>query len=251
MVFLTDLHDSCGPGEAGQLLAAVKACRPDLILCGGDMIISRDDHLPEETARVLIRLAELAPFYYASGNHEARLRRIWETASPKERQRKRAYLRYRRMLEKAGVVFLENADERLQIRGVTIRVCGLDPDMKYYRRLRGPQLSAGEIREVFGDPDPQEFTVLLAHTPRMMPAYMDWGADLTLCGHYHGGVMRIGKHRGLVSPDLRLLPGNAYGLFRKDRKNIIVSSGCGEHTIPVRIGNPREIVCCRLTAGPA
>lgn len=251
IVFLTDLHDACGPQEADRLITSVKACRPDLILCGGDMIVSRDDHVPEKTAMVLARLAGEAPFFYASGNHEARVRRIWESASGKERQRKRAYLRFRRILEKAGVLFLENADERLTLRGMPVRVCGLDPDMRYYRRVHGPQMPPEKIREIFGSPDPQEYTILLAHTPRLMPAYAGWGADLTLCGHYHGGVMRLGPHRGLVSPDLRLFPGNAYGLFQHGQKTTIVSAGCGEHTIPIRIGNPREIVCCRLAAGKA
>ena len=65
---------------------------------------------------------------------------------------------------------------------------------------------------------------------------------MTLCGHYHGGMVRFGRHHGLISPDFRLFPGNAYGLFRRGKSNVLVSSGCREHTIPLRIHNPREIV---------
>ena len=79
-----------------------------------------------------------------------------------------------------------------------------------------------------------------------MNAYFQWGADVTLCGHYHGGVLRFGEHRGLVSPDFRLLP-RAHGLFRKNGKSVIIGAGLGEHTIPVRIHNPRELVILELT----
>ena len=153
---------------------------------------------------------------------------------------------YREQLTEAGVVWLENQDVHVTAGGIPFRICGLDLKGKYYGRLRVPHLPAGEIRDHFGEPDPSECTILLAHTPRMMKTYQDWGADITFCGHYHGGVMRIGKNRGLISPDLRVFPGNAYGIFPNQGKYVIVSSGCGEHTIPLRIRNPREIVCCTV-----
>ena len=42
--------------------------------------------------------------------------------------------------------------------------------------------------------------------------------------------MRLGEHRGLVSPDFRLFPGDVHGLFRRGGKSVIVSAGLGEHT---------------------
>ncbi len=246
VVYLTDLHDKCRPAEAEQLFAAIARCRPECILCGGDMIVSRPGHPVRNVICLLSRLASLCPVYYAPGNHELRIRR-WPRSYPDpETGSPCLYRRYRRELEQAGIVFLENDDVRLTRRGLPVRICGLDLPRRYYRRFGGPVLRAGEIRQIFGSPDPAEYTILLAHTPRMMQAYMDWGADLTLCGHYHGGIMRFGSHRGLASPDFRLFPGNAYGLFQEGDRRVIVSAGCGEHTIPLRIHNPREIVCCAI-----
>ena len=246
MVFLTDLHDKCRPEEAEQIIRAIEECRPDLILCGGDMILSLPEHPVSRVIGLLSRLAAAYPLYYALGNHECRIR-TWPGYFPDpDTGEPCLYRRYRRRLEEAGVVFLENDDVKTVVKDVPLRICGLNLSRRYYRRLGGPMLSADAIRKVFGDPDPQEYTVLLAHTPRMMRAYQEWGADLTLCGHYHGGIMRLGKHRGLISPDLRLLPDNAYGLFKTGDKQVIVSAGCGAHTIPLRICNPREIVCCEL-----
>ena len=246
IVYLTDLHDECRPEEAEQIIRAAEDCRPDLILCGGDMIVSRPGHPVCRVAELLGRLAAAYPVYYAPGNHEYRIR-TWPSAFPDpETGEPCLYRRYRSRLEAEGVIFLENDDAKLTLRGIPLRICGLDLARRYYRRLGGPMLSAAEIRQVFGMPDPEEYTILLAHTPRMMAAYQEWGADLTLCGHYHGGIMRFGEHRGLISPDLRLFPGNAYGRFQTGEKQVIVSAGCGEHTIPLRIHNPREIVWCRI-----
>ena len=73
----------------------------------------------------------------------------------------------------------------------------------------------------------------------------NFGADVTLSGHYHGGVVGFGN-RGLVSPDFRLFPKNCHGCCEKDGHYRIVSAGCGEHTISVRLHNPRELVVLEI-----
>lgn len=99
------------------------------------------------------------------------------------------------------------------------------------------------LKTLLGKPDENEFHILLAHTPRYAKEYFNWGADLTLSGHYHGGVLRLpfgGK--GALSPDFVLFPKYCYGLFKKGEQKLITGSGLGEHTIPIRIANPRELV---------
>ena len=39
-----------------------------------------------------------------------------------------------------------------------------------------------------------------------------------------------------------LFPKYCYGLFKKGEQKLITGSGLGEHTIPIRIANPRELV---------
>ena len=98
------------------------------------------------------------------------------------------------------------------------------------------------LREKFGIPDPEAFHILLAHNPVYFDTYAAWGADLTLSGHYHGGVVGLGAHRGLVTPDFRLFSKNCRGLFLTGGTCQIISAGTGEHTIPVRIWNRRELI---------
>ena len=68
ILVVSDLH-SCAYGEnQRELLAAVAAEEPDLVLLPGDIV---DDVLPEDNAwTVLEALAEKWPCCYVTGNHE-------------------------------------------------------------------------------------------------------------------------------------------------------------------------------------
>ena len=51
-----------------------------------------------------------------------------------------------------------------------------------------------------------EYNILLAHNPNFIESYAAWGADLTLSGHIHGGMVRIPFIGGVFSPDTLLFP---------------------------------------------
>ena len=87
--------------------------------------------------------------------------------------------------------------------------------------------------------------ILLAHNPKYADSYFEWGADVILSGHVHGGVMRLGE-KAVISPDIQLFPKYGYGKINRGNQTMIVSSGIGEHTIPFRIFNPRELVVIDL-----
>ena len=104
------------------------------------------------------------------------------------------------------------------------------------------------MEEMIGTPSQPGFHVLLAHNPKYGNTYFSWGADLILSGHYHGGVMMLGKKRGAIAPDFRIFPGECGGMHQKNGCAVIVSAGLGEHKIPVRIHNPRELTIVRISA---
>ena len=78
------------------------------------------------------------------------------------------------------------------------------------------------------------------------PAYAEWGADLVLSGHVHGGIMRLPLLGGVISPTLRLFPRYDGGLFQEGGSTMILGRGLGSHTIPIRIFNPGELVVVEL-----
>lgn len=102
------------------------------------------------------------------------------------------------------------------------------------------------MRRLLGRPDPEKFSLLIAHNPDFFETYADWGADLVVSGHVHGGLMRLPVLGGVISPAIRLFPAYDGGEFRKGKAAMILGRGLGTHTLPIRIFNPGELVVIDL-----
>ena len=135
---------------------------------------------------------------------------------------------------------MNNCRRELHFEGMTVSLSGLEPDYEFYKSF-GPRLDAGIIREKLGDPG-TGYNILLAHHPKYFPAYARWGADLTLSGHLHGGIVRLPGIGGIIGPGPDLLPVYDRGRFREGAASMIVSAGLGTHTIKLRLFNPAELV---------
>ena len=55
-------------------------------------------------------------------------------------------------------------------------------------------------------------------------------------------VLRLSEHHGLTCPQFLLFPPFCCGDFHRGGSHMIVSAGLGEHTVPLRIHNPRELL---------
>jgi uncharacterized protein len=103
-------------------------------------------------------------------------------------------------------------------------------------KFSGEDDLAGTLAQVTTD-DP---VLLLAHEPDVFPRVPDRVA-LTLCGHTHGGQIRI----PLIWP--ALMPARyggrlAYGHLVEGGRQMIISGGLGTSIVPMRLGVPPEIV---------
>ena len=239
---IADLHGvEFGPDNK-RLIAAIDKYRPDGIFIAGDMMI-RCDPVSVKTAAVLLqRLAVQYPVYYALGNHEYKLYR----SNPGENEMAEAYREYESDLKAAGVHILHNESCKLKAGKNRITIHGLEIPLIYYKKPFSPKLHTEEVRELIGEPVKDSMNILLAHSPKYGNAYFSWGADLILSGHYHGGIVRLGRRRGLLSPQLQPFPAFCCGDFHRGSQHMLVSAGIGEHTIPVRIHNPRELLIVDL-----
>ena len=239
---IADLHGvEFGPDNK-RFLEAIDKYRPDGILIAGDMII-RCDYQSMETASVLLeRLAAKYPVYYALGNHEYKLYR----SNPGENELAEDYRKYESALKAAGIHILHNESCELKAGKNRMFIHGLEIPLIYYKKPFSPKLHTEEIRELIGEPSEDSLNILLAHSPKYGDAYFNWGADLILSGHYHGGIIRFGRNRGLLSPQLQPFPKFCCGDFHRGSQHMLVSAGAGEHTIPVRIHNPRELLIVDL-----
>lgn len=239
IAFLSDLHNCEWSENNEKLIELIRKENPQLILCGGDMTVAHPGEEDDIALEFISKISREQKVYYALGNHEYRLGLYPEVYGKR-------YEGYMRKLKNLGVAILDNDMENVTIGGNDISIYGLSIDRKYYKRFTKLTMPADYIDSLIGKPDIHKLNILLAHTPKYMSSYLKWGADITFSGHYHGGVVQLGKNRGLISPDPCILPRNAHGMYEFQNRFEIISAGLGEHTIPVRFNNPRELVIAEV-----
>lgn len=235
LVYLSDLHNRVYGEENGSLLCAVQKEKPELILIGGDMLIGKKGCSFRPAADFVRKLVEICPVYYANGNHEQRMKEEPECYGP-------AYSSYKKELETAGIHFLENESEELSLGSCKLRVTGLEIPLSCYGRMGKGELKPKQVEERVKKSVSPVYEILLAHNPSYVKEYLDWGADLVLSGHFHGGVVRIPGIAGVISPGFQIFPRYSGGIYREGKQTVVVSKGLGSHTIPVRLFNPAEVV---------
>ena len=91
-----------------------------------------------------------------------------------------------------------------------------------------------------------KYNILLMHNPDYFPNAAQWGTDLVLSGHVHGGIVRIPGWKGVASPNIRFFPKYDGGKFEEGESVMILSRGLGVHTIPFRLFNPGELIVLDL-----
>lgn len=245
VVFLSDLHNNEFGSDNQRLIEAMHILDPDAILCGGDMMVSRGRGGVGVPLKLMRHLGGRYPVYYGNGNHENRMRRERKTYGT-------LYEKYRDALRAAGVVYLE--DETAPF-GPDILISGLDLDAGFYRKalLRkmppmGKKYLDRKLGETEHSPEGEKFRILLAHSPLYFKDYVDWGADLVLSGHFHGGTIRLPVLGGVMTPQYQFFLPWCAGSFEQDGKRMVVSRGLGTHSINIRLNNRPQIVILRLVS---
>lgn len=235
IVLLSDLHNQMYGEENEQLLQQVQSMKPDLIIAAGDLVTADEKNSEGVALSLMKRLAFSYPIYYANGNHEYLMKLDTQEYGMR-------YSIYAKELRKAGVNLLENEYMDVNIKGMSLRIYGLELPWRFYRRLRYEKPQVEDIKACLQKASEDKYKVLIAHNPVYFNSYAQWGADLTVSGHLHGGFMRLPLIGGIISPQFRLFPKYDKGLFEENGKHLVVSAGVGTHSILPRIGNPVEIV---------
>ena len=233
-VVLADLHNKRYGKENERLLQAIDEIRPDMILIAGDILTAKPKASLETAVDLLTKLAGKYPIYYGNGNHEHRLKLYLENYGDMAE-------RYEETLQKIGIRRLVNEHTVLEESGICIY--GSEIDKLYYKRFGIQPMDPEYLKSLLGQPSAEKYTILIAHNPDYFPKYADWGADLVLAGHVHGGMVRVpiwGK--GVVSPNVRLFPKYDGGEFTLGKTRMLLSRGLGMHTIPIRLFNPGEVL---------
>lgn len=241
IVFLTDLHNKEFGEENSRLLETVRKVKPDAVLFGGDgMVAKRGNSDVRIPLALLTELAKEFPVYCGNGNHESRM--LWKSEIYGE-----TYENYRTALENAGIRYLSNEAADLDS---DIRIYGLDLPKSAYLPRSG-EIPEGLLKETMGEPDPEKFCLLLAHSPLFFEEYAAWGADLTLSGHFHGGTIRLPLVGGVMTPQYQFFYPRCAGYFElpgkgREKSRMIVGRGLGTHSINIRLNDKPQVVVVRL-----
>lgn len=229
---ISDLHNAQLGENNETLLQMLKHAQPDIIAITGDLIDSRNTNLAVALnfAREAVKIA---PCYYVSGNHEARIAE---------------YEHFKADLTALGVVVLE--DEKLTLRqgSSTITLCGVnDPSFQTdYLTGDAAAVMTRTLQQLLQREE--NYTLLLSHRPELLEIYAENGVDLVLSGHAHGGQFRLPLIGGLFAPNQGLFPEYDASLFTSGGTCMIVSRGIGNSFIPFRFNNRPEVILIELQA---
>ena len=227
---VSDLHNAeMGDGNE-KLLAMLREAELDMIAITGDMIDSRNTDV-EVALNFAEKAMQIAPCYYVTGNHEARVSEYDELKAG---------------LEACGVIVLENEREQIEMSGEFITILGVDDPSFNTDYLFGDSASvvSSTLAEISTEDD--VFTVLLSHRPELFDTYVACGMDLTLSGHAHGGQFRLPFVGGLVAPNQGFFPKYDSGIYTENGTNMIVSRGIGNSLLPFRFNNRPEVILIEL-----
>lgn len=230
IVQLSDLHGAQFGENNAALLDTVRTAQPDYIFLTGDLL-DQYRRTPRSYALTLCTaLAGIAPTYFVTGNHEWALGDIRELKSA---------------IMDTGVVVLTNEFVTLERGGDSIVLSGID-DPNGFADQKTPETLADEIHAACGDP----FWLLLAHRNNYFETqYAALGADLTISGHAHGGLIRLPYTDGLIGVERDFFPSYTAGFYEVDGAALFVSRGLGNSGRTFRLFNRPQVAVLTLKRG--
>lgn len=234
---ISDLHGREFGRENARLIEKIRAQKPDAIFLDGDMIDrSADSADVQELLRLIKRLHEIAPVYFAPGNHELE---YMQTDTSLLTQ-----------VTEAGAAIVNDSYVDVTIAGQPLRIGGTMGHAFYFGRSEEEFSSSPEYQFLKAFEDTDVPKICLAHMPDTFifnGAYNLWNVDLILSGHTHGGLIRLPFIGGLYAPMQGWFPEYDQGYFRLgEHMQMVITSGLAGHGMIPRINNPPEIVVIDL-----
>lgn len=197
ILHLSDLHSKSFGNKNTNLVKKINEINPNIIVMTGDMVNCNDTNF-ENFFNLAKAISQNYKTYYIVGNHEQSM----------TDEKKKVIFDF---LESNGIEILDNEKVVIEKDGETINLYGSWCNLKYYSaKVSGEKYDftvdvMNKIMENY-KVEEEKYNILLAHNPNFIDAYAKWGADLTLSGHIHGGMVRIPYLGGVFSPDTVLFP---------------------------------------------
>jgi predicted MPP superfamily phosphohydrolase len=220
IVHLSDLHLHKFTRYFRKVAEEANALKPDIILLTGDYV---------EEARNLSDVLEFLDLLKAStgifavqGNWE-----YWALIEGRNLQKK---------FRRSGVELLINQRADIIWNGIPVSLLGIDFPS-----------SANSAQQLNNDADTDHINIALSHVPAFQHEILESKTDLILCGHTHGGQVRLPLMKPFHLP--RHSGPYVSGLYHVGQTSVplYVSRGIGTSILPIRFFCPPEISLIRLS----
>lgn len=216
IAFASDLHykSKFGQRELSRLVKTINAMDADVFLLGGDYQEGCEQvpELVSELAKVKTRFGTIG----VMGNNDY----------------ERCHDRIIEEMRLHGMRILEHEKDTLAIGDERIIIAGVRNPFNLNRNGRSPSL----------DLKPEDFVVLLTHTPDYVEDVDVTNTDLALAGHTHGGQITL---FGLYAPGINSRYGQRFRTGRQENSKgipVIITNGLGTSRMKLRLFAPSEVV---------
>jgi predicted MPP superfamily phosphohydrolase len=205
LLHISDLHVERVMARERRLLSQVRELAPDLIVFTGDYLsisYTRDPTAMRQTRELLAQLAAPAGVYVIKGSPSVDPPTVLEE-----------------LFDGLDVTWLRDQLIAIPWHGCRLQIAGVECSYDI-------EADEDKLRGLLNGRASKDFTLLLYHTPDMMPVAAEAGVDLYLAGHTHGGQLRLPLYGALVTASIY---GKRYemGLYREGRTMLYVSRGVG------------------------
>ena len=261
LLFLSDFHDKIYPNNNLDLINDIIKINPDYIVLGGDFVVfttfqnfinnskyknaikfidNLSKKIKENTKNINYNLKRI---FFGFGNHELRLK-----LRNDNNKLKGIYDEFIDCLNRNDITILDDCIYELND---DVSISGLSLYKGYYRNIFSKKskiknIDTNILNKHFKNLDKNKFNIMLFHKPDYFDDFAEYGFDLVLSGHNHGGLIKLPYIGALFSTDLNFLPKYNYGLYEYNSKKLIVSSGIGEHFVKIRVNNRPELCLIRI-----
>lgn len=253
---IADLHSNLFGAGNSLLVKKIDEIHPDFIIIAGDLFISKEYSF-DIAYDLLTNISKKYTIYYGFGNHEQKLQMFEKEVKIKNEYTNKYAKDNHRMIQSfhefitkvrdLGVIVLDNNDSIIELENQKkIRIFGGSIGLEYFKRFQRPNMTLEYLESQFSKSSTSDYEILIAHNPMYFKVYSQWGADLVLSGHIHGGMVRLPWLGGIISPQMQIFPKYDGGLYTWDKdgkeSKMIVSRGLGIHTLKIRLWNRPELV---------
>ncbi len=252
VIQITDLHKTSYGSDNKFLIERVEALKPDIIICSGDIINSVKTDV-DYAVHLAGELAKIAPTYYIYGNNEVET--IYDFALNQTELDTRfgfddtnrdetALLKltdtFEEKIESTGAKVLKNEKDTIKVKNINVDVYGILTSNPSSFWTYTANSFANYIYE-----NTDNLKITAVHEPYIFEEFhTDFWGDLMVCGHTHGGLMRVPILGPLYTQEGGLFPERSdkfvYGRYDVSGAPLIVSSGLDNSNV-LRINNQPEL----------